>query len=274
MPRGDAAGIVHSIFAHAITVEVEGCLVGIVASPLAAGPTSVVLAEPVPHDLRQLLACGERVRVGGDELRAGPVTISMRHAVPIEPLPRRAALHPLQLAQRAMVATARVAVLRRQRPSVVDGLAANVLSRFVAAVADPCAGVPHAELDRLIGCGEGLTPACDDFIVGLLAGLASLDVAPARVDALRAAVRDRLARTTVFSAQVLRLATEGAFNEPLDQARDALFCEPAWARASATFDRAAAVGATSGVDALSGLVAALVAAPALTASGDRERNAA
>lgn len=271
MPRGDAVGFVHSTFAGAINVDVDGCLVGIVASPLAAGPMSVVLSGPVPQDLREFFTAGESVHVLGDAVCARRAVVSLWHATRIEPLAPRTALRPGQRSCRLALANAHLAALRRGRASVVDDAAANALSRFVAAVVDPCAAMPCGTLDRLIGWGEGLTPACDDFIVGLMAGLASFDVVPAaRLDLLSAAVRERVARTTVFSAQSLRLATEGAFCEVLDHARDALFCEPDWTRARAALDAAAAVGATSGVDALSGLVAAFASAAATLASSHRQ----
>lgn len=271
MPRGDAVGFVHSTFAGAINVDVAGCLVGIVTSPLGAAPMSVVLSGPVPDDLREFFTGGQRVQVLGDELQAPRAVVSLRQATPIEPLAPRAMLRPDQRLRRVALAHAHLTALRRGRASVVDGLAANVLSRFVAAVVDPCAAMPYAALDRVIGWGEGLTPACDDFIVGLLAGLALVDLVPAaRLDALRAALRERVDRTTVFSAQALQLATEGAFCEVLDHAREALFCEPDWTRARAALDTAAAVGATSGVDALSGLVAALAQAAATRTSSQRQ----
>jgi len=81
---------------------------------------------------------------------------------------------------------------------------------------------------RLVGWGEGLTPAGDDFLVGFLAGLDALALDVARRDfaaALSVAVAGLAGRTTDIAAHFLRLAAHADYAQALDDVRDALLCE-------------------------------------------------
>lgn len=110
-----------------------------------------------------------------------------------------------------------------------------------------------AHLDRLLGRGPGLTPLGDDVLAGWFAAR----IAAGRPDhALAAAVRRRLAVTTLLSATLLDCALRG---EVLPQLA-AWLAEPS---ATAT-DALLAVGATSGAGLLTG------AGLALTSITDRD----
>ena len=118
--------------------------------------------------------------------------------------------------------------------------------------------IAHA-VHGLIGLGPGLTPAGDDALIGWLAGIELLG-ADGRRSLLCQAVRERLARTTDVSRAHLEDALAGAFSEPLARFANALL------RGRAEAERAladlAAVGATSGLDAAAGVLAALETAGA------------
>ena len=119
------------------------------------------------------------------------------------------------------------------------------------------------QVDRLIGWGEGLTPAGDDFLVGLIAGLDALVLGDERRHSFRAALaaalararsaRRRSPRTTCVSP---RAATTTSRCTAL---RNALLAEPRWGVVEAVLRRALDVGATSGADTVSGLLAGLSA---------------
>ena len=114
---------------------------------------------------------------------------------------------------------------------------------------------------RLVGWGEGLTPAGDDFLLGLMAGLDALvRDDPRRREfrrALAAALEASTQRTTPIAAHYLRLAAGGHYIEPLIRLRNALLCEDDGAVLDQALHSALAVGATSGADTVSGLVAGL-----------------
>ncbi len=119
----------------------------------------------------------------------------------------------------------------------------------------------------LVGRGPGLTPSGDDALVGLLAVLHRLApagegspahrLAPAdegvASDLLRTAIAAHLHRTAEISAHYLRLAVGGHFGERLIALCDALaVASPDEVRTAAA--AVIATGATSGADALLGVL--------------------
>ena len=116
----------------------------------------------------------------------------------------------------------------------------------------------------MIGLGEGLTPAADDVVVGVLAGL---DLAggmdPKAADRRRALVEalgpEVLRRTSDLSAQMIRAAAAGHYAEPVLEVLEVL---AAPSSTPATVEDAvrglAAMGHRSGHDTLRGIGAALV----------------
>ena len=150
---------------------------------------------------------------------------------------------------------------RQRRASVIDGQAAAV----VAALAEACRELEfepaRRQIDRLIGWGEGLTPAGDDFLVGLLAGLdASVEGDSRRPGfraALAAAIVTALPRTTDIAAHCLRLACGGHYSQALLRLRQAVLDDAEGLSLDAALQRALAIGATSGADGVSGLLAGL-----------------
>ena len=107
----------------------------------------------------------------------------------------------------------------------------------------------------LIGLGVGLTPSGDDYLVGLLAGLAATGH-PARPDLAAAIAAQAPDRTTAVGAATLRHAADGAFSERLHDVLVAVAGGRLDA-VTAAIERATAYGATSGSDTLVGVFAAL-----------------
>jgi hypothetical protein len=106
----------------------------------------------------------------------------------------------------------------------------------------------------LVGLGEGLTPSGDDFLVGLLAVLHLTGSLPWRAGSPVHTQFCQCVRlgTSQLSGEFLRCAFEGHFAEPLVMLMRAL-CTPAsdaWPAHAATL---AAVGHSSGVDAMVGI---------------------
>jgi hypothetical protein len=153
----------------------------------------------------------------------------------VSPSPRRRVRHPL--AERARPAIA--GLLTALRTGDRDGLAA------ATAV--------------LAGLGPGLTPAGDDFLVGLMAGLhvwsGPLAGSGWSVEqACRAVAEAAAPRTTVLSAAWLQAAAAGEFAEPWHQLVAALGSKN-HTDLKAAADRLLKQGATSGADALAGFLA-------------------
>jgi hypothetical protein len=182
------------------------------------------------------------------------------------------------LAANLQVAGAALERRRRCCGSVVDGEAAPSLRLLEEACGDFDLSRAAASIDRLVGWGEGLTPAGDDAIVGFLAAIGAVAGTDGKqvafVDALSAAVAACAAQTTDISAHYLRLAAGGHFNADVMRLVHALMdgesgdvAGTAAALASRTpaplgaaplhvaLEAALDVGATSGADMVAGMMA-------------------
>jgi len=261
VPRVPFAGRVHSVFARACNIEWRDTLLTLCTAGGAPGPAVLLLAKGGPADLRALVDAGERVQGDGRWLRTDRVELDGSDAAVWHPPAPRPLQPPRQLAANLGRLRMRLGAQRGTLPSIVDGDAAAC----VAALAEACraldavAAVGHVQ--RLVGWGEGLTPAGDDVLLGVLAGLdtAAFDDA-GRADfrrALRDAIAAQTGRTTLISACQLRLAAGGHHAEPLLRMRDALLSDDDPERVDAAIAHALAIGATSGAAALAGLLAAL-----------------
>jgi hypothetical protein len=108
---------------------------------------------------------------------------------------------------------------------------------------------------RLVGLGEGLTPAGDDLLVALSGTLAALgDPRAGRLAVAWAADAER--QTTAVAASFHRHAARGEYSERLHDLLAAVLVGPAHDIPSSVA-RAARWGATSGVDALLGVAIGL-----------------
>jgi Protein of unknown function (DUF2877) len=266
VPRGNFTGRVHSVFAQACNIAVGDTLVTLSARRAGNGPTTWRLAGRTAcdlRDLRELFEAGERVVCRDGAARTGRVLLRLAGAAVWRPDEPRALLAHAQIDAHLRAARVRLAQRRRTCSSVIDGRAAPVM----AALRDACRTLDSDAAsragERLIGWGEGLTPAGDDVLVGLLAGLDAFAPGDARRLRFRAALASAvvagLQRTTPIAAHYLRLAAGGHYSEPLVDLRNALVCEPDWQAVDMCLQRALDVGATSGADTVSGLLAALSA---------------
>jgi hypothetical protein len=263
VPQADFTGRVHSVFAQACNLASGDTLFTLVAPHAGNGPTTLRLAVGTPHDLRELFDVGERFDCRQRRLRTGRVELRMQHAGVWRPTVANSQLAPAQIDSRLRSAAALLARRHSAHSSVIEREAATLVTELGNACRALDIDLAVRRAEALIGWGEGLTPAGDDFLVGLLAGLGALVQVDERRHAFRAALEAAIARgtprTTPIAAHYLRLAAGGHFAEPLVDARDGLLCEPRQAWVDAALGRALAVGATSGADTVSGLLAGLCA---------------
>ena len=134
--------------------------------------------------------------------------------------------------------------------------------RLTQAALDLGRGVQTGRLDamrhaaaRLVGLGQGLTPAGDDFLCGFLAAgwcrrPAGLACAPL-LATFAEVVRELLGQTTEISASFLRDAIAGRISRPLAALAEACSGAPG-SDLDAALLRLAAVGHSSGLDAATG----------------------
>ncbi|HUP07215.1 MAG TPA: DUF2877 domain-containing protein [Caldimonas sp.] len=275
VPRTPIVATVHSVFERACNLSWRDTLLTLCHANAAPGPLVLHLAADEPADFRRLLEAGERVEGTGRRLCSERAEFDHAHAIVWRP----GAPGPLLAPDRA------TANLRRARQAVADRLAAtgSVIATegapWVAALVDACRDL-HSDavgpiVHRLVGWGEGLTPAGDDVLMGFMAALDApvFDDSSRRIfrDAVRAACIARTARTTPVSAVHLRLAAEGLHGGAALRARDALLGIDDARIVDAALDDALAIGATSGAAMLAGLIGGLDASRASAATRGQPR---
>ncbi len=244
-------GRVHSVFTRCVNVECrDGRLVAFHAPGPLAAPFAASLS--VVPDLAAMRA-GDLVRRRGERLRLGPLELSFTPATRVElTMPRRA--HPSRCVADAVAALGALG----GAPALDLPAGRQARIRLAEAIRNDDADGFTVAGRALIGLGEGLTPAGDDCLVGVLAVLASAETGLVTSRARATLARDAAERTTTIGREFILHALEGAFAEPLL----ALFTAatpPAAERAAAAL---AHTGATSGADTLTGIRLAVEAVEA------------
>jgi uncharacterized protein DUF2877 len=279
-------GRVHSVYRQACNIETgDGMLVTLLSGALGNLPRGVLCKAVEPMDFRTLCSVSEMVERLGAKLRIpGPgVVVDLSSAAvwhcelsaclidlsddrtvgilfdlrtmlsaPDAPLGGFAPLvlgndEPASLLDRAM----------RRRLERALPVLAGAIDRFDADRAVEA-------LVRLIGLGPGLTPAGDDFIVGLLAALWSRYDCRVLIARLHEPLARLAATSHPISRQFLLDALEGEFCEPLSDMAVAISAHDREGAATAA-QRVMRIGHTSGSDALTGFLFGMQ--PALVRDG-------
>ena len=247
---GDRRGVAVSVHARAVNLLLDdGPLVALLPARAPLHPWALNVAPA----LGELAGLDPRapVRVSDGVLEVGPLRIDLAG---LEVVDLR-----LRHRMRGLRSPAVPAVVRRAaRPpgaGPFESVLAAALDRFGS-------GGDVAGLAKLVGVGEGLTPAGDDVLVGVLAGLDAAREASREASVLRGrlctALETGVGATTRLSAQMLDAAAAGLYAEPVLGLLETL-ARPR--PGAAALERAAAallaVGHRSGADTLRGIVAAL-----------------
>jgi hypothetical protein len=262
VPREDFDGTVHAVFERACYIERGDELLTLVAGTLHEGPTTLRLDRATATDLRHAFRRGDAMRCRNGRASSRGAVLDLRGATTWHAPPRPAPLAPRDRLARLELARARLAWAQHPRSSVLarEGVPAIASLEAVCLDLDLAAALGHAQ--RFVGWGEGLTPAGDDFLVGLAAALGALADDPGRVAfarGLREYLGAQFARTTPIAAHCLKLAAHGHFNAGVLLAVEALRAEPGLPEAQAALDALLSVGATSGADVLTGIVCGFAA---------------
>jgi hypothetical protein len=255
-------GRVAGVHARAINILLEtGPVLTLLPGGVPVDPWALVgdLAAPLFATLGTALK-DDVVHIDAQVLRVGPWTFGFATAEVVELRLRKG---------RAAIPAAAVQVLARAaamgtRRGAFDATLEEVLGDFTR-------GAPVEDLaGRLLGLGEGFTPAGDDALVGILAGLDVASRTQTAAGALRAALVAALphplgARTPQLAAQMVAAAADGLYAEPVLHVLEALCAAEEFGLDHAALHALVHMGARSGVDTLRGLVAAVVrsAAPTL-----------
>lgn len=250
------AGTVLAVFASAVYVApTHGDLLVVHDAGHGHTPTSVLVDRSgrTPWPCRP----GDRASGRAGHLRVGGLVLDVRQARVWSP---PAAAPPLSPPSPAS--------LRAMLGGRTGGAALAARCEQLVRALDRSDAATHRALRDLIGRGSGCTPSGDDAVVGVLAVLqraAPPASAAAPLARMAATLPSLLHRTTPISAHFLRLALRGAHTEHLVDLVDAVARDGA--PSPAQLRRVLATGASSGADALVGVVAALAHLAARSAAG-------
>jgi hypothetical protein len=248
------AGCVAGVFRRACNlIDAEGRVVTLTLPSVGNGPFFIV-AEAA-EALFDRLQPRQPVRIDADHLIVGGTLLSLSMACVWDPtLPAQQPLGGLTPAIAAIVHS----YAGWPRPAAATPLAACTM-RALAEGAEALAlalarhvGLAEAA-QRLAGLGHGLTPAGDDYLLGVMAALwlCGDHQFP------RAIAQAAVARTTTLSGAFLAAAARGQFTEAWHDLADALYREDK-ASCQEAVQRVAAFGASSGCDALAGFARTLL----------------
>jgi hypothetical protein len=284
-PRHRFDGAVHSVFEKACNIRLDdGRLLCLLLPQLADLPHGIRIEAP-QLDFSRHLEIGQRVGCRADVLRLGDPALTVelasarlwRSELPGSDvdLDRPEAAHAWRVAWFALARHEHGASGAgdagrpgRRPPAIVpsDPLRRAVFRaglRLAHAVRHFRADRTGVVIHRLIGLGPGLTPAGDDVIVGVLAGLWSARSGrPERLAFLASlgeAVRRAAAATNDISRAFLRHASVGSVAEPLSLLARRIGEAAPTGEVERVARRALAVGHTSGADGVLGLLLGLAA---------------
>jgi hypothetical protein len=281
LERKGFAGSVLSVFAEACNlVSAQGKIVALVSQRVGNGPLNIVLEGGgfFPKGLEAGLPVegdGRSIRIG-EALTSEPQRVSLAGAEVWEPRlegdglnadwpglkARLVVLHHHLLAQAPPASLVcpliAGATAGRGVESAYRKAAWGAIEELLAALrAGDRQGIT-AGAAALAGLGPGLTPAGDDFLLGLMAGLRTwppfLEGKGLSVEeTCQAIYRAAIGRTNLISLALLQSAQEGLFNEAWHELLAALRQGKANDVKEAA-DRILGFGETSGAEALAGFL--------------------
>jgi Protein of unknown function (DUF2877) len=247
--RTPRTGRVHSVFTHAVNVEIGAELWTVTARGGPDAAFTVRLAGAArPGDLG--VRPGDPVYVRSRHIRAGAAVIDARTAVRWVPRGYDADLSGL---------SGRVAELEAAARPVAWTGSWPLAGTVTGALASGTRGDLDDAVRRTLGRGPGLTPSGDDVLAGIFAVLTAPGVAAMGEPVaarLRSVLAPALATTNEISRALLGQAARGHVSRPVWELTSALL----GGRAAASFPQARAAvlstGATSGGDTCAGLAGA------------------
>ena len=247
--RTPRTGQVHSVFTHAVNLEIGDELWTVTAHGGHDAAFTVRLAGAVlPGDLG--VRSRDPVSVRSRHIRAGMAVIDTRTAVRWRP--RGYDVDLSGLSQRA-------AELEMAARPVAWAGSWPLAGAVVEALASGCRGDLDDAVRRTTGRGPGLTPSGDDVLVGILAVLTAPGVTamcgPVAAR-LRSVLTPALATTNEISRALLCQASHGHVSRPVWELTSAVLSGSAAASSTQARADVLSTGATSGGDTCAGLIAA------------------
>ncbi len=242
-------------------------VIALVTLEVGNGPLNIVV--DAPPGVWAGIETGQPVQLQGDLLNLAHITIALDGAPLWEPRPDWASLSTHQRQIRANIEHLAGWLGRHPRPSqgliallcpqpapsptetALLAVARQAVSQLGAALVSQDSAQVGKAAAGLVGLGSGLTPAGDDFLIGVMAWLWLNLQSPMCAIITQAAA----GKTTLLSSALLRAAARGEFSQPWHDLLNALTLDN-----PDNVERAAqqvlCYGHTSGADALAGFIVA------------------
>ncbi len=237
-------------------IDDEGEIVSIVQPKIGAGPFAIVVdvKRPFPH----IISPHDPIHKTADSLQIGKLTMDMRPVAVWQPRPNWALLQEQQSLWFPLLPALQTAVAQEHHRLIVGP--AHFAQHFQQATIAMQQAIAQTNEDQLqtavatlAGLGPGLTPAGDDFLLGVLLGLWATRPAAEVIGFAERVLETAVPRTTQLSAAWLTAAARGEAVLAWHHFVEALLARAAWELpVNAILD----TGATSGVAALLGFMAA------------------
>ena len=264
-------GTVHTVFGHAVNVELGGRLMSAVMAPRSLAPYGCSVEAVKPFSCMGILR-GGAVRLTREGLSfENGTSIALETAaeteLSVESIACDSKQTRLQPRLRPVLAVLRAGEEAQGLSPLVTGGAGNIFSAFLAprleALFDAVGRAdPRAETlaARAAGCGAGLTPSSDDLLTGyfltvrLLSRFGRMADARALLPGMAAAAAEK---TNRISGTFLLDSGEGLASQDVLLLLNALFSDAPEAALLNAAECVASFGSTSGRDMLTGLVLAI-----------------
>ncbi len=253
----DGAYRVHSRFKRAVNLRDERTVLSVVAADVDSGPSNLVIDRLDPGAIRDVRVEGESIWFDGVPIstevsRRYDSSFNVRGA-DVRMIRRNLAQLSSLVAWRApteslafLLDVARVSLLR-------PGFERSYAAHAINCASDIFRGDALRGVSRVKGCGFGLTPSGDDFIVGVLISMRFIEQATGRdLGGERAALAGAARTGTLLSDWFLDLAAHGRVFASMRSLVGAM-AFGSFDDVEQAFERVSSVGATSGVDAAVGL---------------------
>lgn len=259
------ARVLHAFNAACNLINSSGKVLSLVTPAIGNGPFSLVVPQ---IDLLEFVDQDSPVRVTDEGLTLGQLRVETSKAKPWHPRPPWSALHEHKAALLKYRHNLEV-VLTTEAPNesiarVVLNLTNNqaedskITTLATEGVDWLTEGLSHDQTDliasgaaRLAGLGVGLTPAGDDFLMGVMYGLWALKSEKEAFRLSQTIYQVAAPRTTSLSAAWLGAAARGEAGESWHALFEAILHDDKKAFRAAIY-RILPTGHTSGVDALAG----------------------
>lgn len=282
----DGRGKVHSVFAKAVAIDVQGWLVSLTVKERGPGP-GFILMDDIQEKLKRWdLRPGDPVSIYNEGIQvSNKVEISLRPVASFDS--RTIYLSASQF--RADCFLSNLEVLRaflQECGELIGGIimpkelalpdsqayVAVKMAEFIEAAQGRDLPLFQSAISKTIGLGWGLTPCCDDVLLGMMAANGFIihfaerlpwgesrsggkETADFLHEALPAAVIANLGKTGFVSGGFLRHAAEGRITGALQSLLSAIFSDDIKKKRRLLLD-VQKTGASSGIDVMAGILLA------------------